>query len=46
MNKRYSEADEIEQTKRERAKHSKSLESVKKKEKAFEAIAFEMQRDF
>ena len=31
---------------RERAEQSKSLERVQKKEKAFEAIAFEMQRDF
>ena len=31
---------------RQRAEHSKSPESVQKKEKAFEAIAFEMQRDF
>ena len=31
---------------RERAEQSKSLESVQKKEKAFEAIAFEMQWDF
>ena len=30
----------------ERAEQSKSLESVQKKEKAFEAIAFEMQWDF
>ena len=31
---------------RERAEQSKSLERVQKKEKAFEAITFEMQRDF
>ena len=39
----YSEADEVEQRK---SRAIKELGSVQKKEKAFEAVAFEMQRDF